>query len=92
MCNIMERRKAYYESTYKVAFEYLLGRLDANSGCCEICGKEITFTGAKVTARVDHCHSTGEIRGILCNRCNQAIGMFGDNIEGVMRILRYLGG
>lgn len=92
MCIIMERHKAYYESTYKVSFEYLLGRLDANGGGCEICNKEISFTGSKVTARVDHCHSTGEVRGILCNRCNQVIGLFGDNIEGVTRILKYLGG
>jgi hypothetical protein len=42
------------------------------------------------SANVDHCHSTGQIRGVLCCECNTGIGKLGDNAEGVRRALAYL--
>lgn len=39
---------------------------------------------------VDHDHSTGAVRGILCNACNRALGTFGDTVEGLERALGYL--
>lgn len=39
---------------------------------------------------LDHDHDTGKIRGFLCHHCNRALGAFGDNLEGVMRIVAYL--
>ena len=41
---------------------------------------------------VDHCHETGEIRGLICKKCNSAIGYLGDNVEGVMQAVNYLKG
>lgn len=90
MSKIMERRAAYYKQLYKVELQSLIEILKEQGGC-EICGKSISFEGSKVTARVDHCHSTGAIRGIICNRCNQALCMFGDNVEGIYKLLAYLG-
>lgn len=55
-------------------------------GTCAICG---TPPAAKRLA-IDHCHDTGEIRGLLCAGCNLAIGRLGDNAEGVQRALDYL--
>lgn len=40
---------------------------------------------------VDHCHTTGQIRGILCNNCNRAIGLLQDSKEIVYRAAEYLG-
>ncbi len=48
-------------------------QLYANSSGCEICGD----TEAKLV--VDHCHTTGALRGLLCNRCNTGIGQLRDN-------------
>lgn len=50
---------------------------------CEICGKR----GPLV---FDHCHSTGEFRGWLCNGCNLSIGRLGDTVEAIERALNYL--
>lgn len=50
---------------------------------CEICG-----TSEKLV--VDHVHSTGQIRGVLCDQHNRAIGMLGDDLAGVQRAERYL--
>ena len=39
---------------------------------------------------VDHCHTTKQVRGLLCQQCNSGIGMFGDNIEIMLRAIEYL--
>jgi hypothetical protein len=39
---------------------------------------------------VDHDHKTGKVRGLLCLGHNQAIGRFGDSLEGVNRLVQYL--
>lgn len=39
---------------------------------------------------MDHDHNTGAFRGILCNPCNRGLGMLGDDIAGVRRVLDYL--
>ena len=40
---------------------------------------------------VDHCHETGAVRGLLCTPCNHAIGILGDNAEGLRKALNYIG-
>lgn len=38
----------------------------------------------------DHCHDTLVFRGWLCNSCNKGLGLVGDSIESVERLLRYM--
>ncbi len=56
---------------------------------CGICPKTEPGSGRKHWA-VDHCHKTKTVRGLLCIKCNSAIGMLGDDAEGVLRAYRYL--
>lgn len=39
---------------------------------------------------VDHCHSTGKIRGLLCTDCNTALGLFNDSPGSLNRAIEYL--
>jgi hypothetical protein len=39
---------------------------------------------------VDHCHSTGKVRGLLCKRCNIALGEVGDNVNVLQSMIEYL--
>ena len=39
---------------------------------------------------VDHCHTTGRIRGLLCNNCNVGIAMLDENLERFDAAKRYL--
>lgn len=50
---------------------------------CEICGR-------KCKLEVDHDHETGNVRGLLCGRCNKVIGMFADSQELLASAIEYL--
>ena len=38
----------------------------------------------------DHCHTTEQFRGYLCDPCNRSMGVLGDNVEGLLRYVNYL--
>lgn len=59
--------------------------LESQGGTCAICKKEGDFV-------VDHCHSTEDVRGILCRTCNQGLGLFYDDVESLQNAIEYLEG
>jgi hypothetical protein len=69
---------------YKITYEQYMERM-ATSDCCEVCG-------SKEKLGYDHCHSTMQFRGVLCNKCNRSIGMLGDTVESLQKVLDYLKG
>ena len=56
---------------------------------CAICGTEEPG-GKHDVFHVDHCHTTGEVRGMLCYNCNSMLGLSKDNIETLKESIRYL--
>lgn len=60
------------------------------NGLCKTCGKAPVGDAARGRLHVDHCHRTGIIRGLLCYRCNLAIGHMLDDPELAVRIAAYL--
>ena len=62
--------------------------LDAQGGGCAICGKR----PGKISLNVDHDHETGEIRGLLCVGCNNALGQFHDDSRLLRRGIQYVAG
>lgn len=80
------RRRWNLATRYSLTIEDFTRLLESQGGCCAVCGRK---GGRQV---VDHDHDTGEVRGILCVRCNVAIGSLGDSVEGLMRAVRYLSG
>jgi hypothetical protein len=57
---------------------------------CAICGTTQCTSGKRLA--VDHCHETGRIRGLLCMRCNQAIGKLNDNYFLLQQAADYVSG
>ena len=62
------------------------GILNGNPLECAICHKALTFR----SACVDHCHESGETRGILCGHCNCGIGFFEDSPKRLEAAIAYL--
>lgn len=62
--------------------------LRAEPALCEICGRPPTARYKRLA--LDHDHATNTFRGWLCNRCNTALGMLGDTLEALERVVAYL--
>lgn len=86
-----EECQSHYYSRYHFRKKYGLGAEDIyamvekQQGKCGICGKVPDYP-----LHVDHDHRTGAIRGLLCAGCNNALGKFGDGIEGLSKAIEYL--
>jgi hypothetical protein len=61
--------------------------LNEQGGKCAIC--DATYSKTRALA-VDHDHDTGQVRGLLCGRCNSALGMLGDDPETAAKATAYL--
>jgi len=61
--------------------------LEKQNNKCEIC--QIEFNNPS-EGFVDHDHKTGKIRGLLCNSCNRGIGLLKDNVNVLLRAVKYI--
>ena len=88
------RRRFNLSTTYGMTVAEYNELLDAQGHVCAICGREEPGahgrTGKKFRLSVDHCHDTGRIRGLLCQRCNRAIGLLGDDPVTLRKAITYL--
>ena len=56
---------------------------------CYLCGEHENKQPHK-RLHVDHCHTTGKYRGLLCNKCNAGLGFFNDNIAVLQKAIEYI--
>jgi len=58
---------------------------------CAICSKHYDdFNGRGKNFHIDHCHESGEVRGLLCSNCNTGLGQFKDNVKALESAIIYL--
>lgn len=93
----IQRKKEFYLSNkekvkdqqrltkYGVPIGWFSDQSNKQNGKCGICG-----VVPQKTLCVDHNHSTGEIRGLLCHDCNMALGKFKDSEFLLLRAIKYL--
>lgn len=91
-----DRVKSYVlKKSYGITIEQYLDMFDAQGGLCKICRKPeraragLGGSHARDLA-VDHCHKTGRVRGLLCTRCNHAVGHYEEHPEVFNLIVKYL--
>ncbi len=70
---------------YGIEPEDYFDMLESQGGGCAIClsktpsDRHYSRRGKQEMFHVDHCHSTGRVRGLLCHLCNRALGLIRDN-------------
>jgi len=72
---------------YKLTCDQYDKMLASQGGVCAVCKRICT---AKSRLGVDHDHATGIIRGLLCGKCNSALGLLGDSAERVEALADYI--
>lgn len=90
--NIDVQLKSMLKRSYGLDLDEYKSMVIKQNNLCAICLKEETLMRHGVVNRlcVDHCHSTSKIRGLLCHRCNIALGMFGDDVVILTNAIKYL--
>lgn len=87
-------KDVHWKRRYGITRERYETMLREQGGVCAICKNPETGisprTGTIRLLTVDHCHSTGAIRGLLCNSCNRAIGLLKDCPDILKNALSYL--
>jgi hypothetical protein len=78
-----QRYLARIRQRYGLEEEEYNKMLDKSNGKCEICGEHVKLV-------VDHNHTTGKVRGLLCHSCNAAIGLFKENKDSIRNSIEYL--
>lgn len=84
VCTSYYNQQVQYRRRYGIQYQDYLNMCKDRSNKCDICGKE------EIPLNIDHDHKTQAIRGLLCTHCNRSLGAFGDNIEGIEKVLVYL--
>lgn len=64
--------------------------LESQNYCCAICQLLLDKSSKRASGHLDHCHTTGKVRGILCLHCNTGLGMFRDDTDTLLSAIQYL--
>ena len=82
------KQKGYWlKNKYGITLDEYEDLLTVQNNKCAICG---TPEPTGYNWHVDHCHKTGSVRGILCSKCNQALGLVNENIEILKSMEKYI--
>ena len=84
-----EFKKYHLKNRYSLSISKFNNLLLAQNMKCAICKEPLDLQNPH-NVNIDHDHKTGKIRGILCNKCNVAIGLLRDNPEYAYSAFIYL--
>jgi hypothetical protein len=92
---LSNRRRLQIKAAYGLTPERYDAILASQDGVCAVCRQPERTVDPRskrpyVRLSVDHCHTTGRVRGLLCHRCNRAIGLLGDSVDLLRQAIDYL--
>ena len=81
------KKDSLLQKNYGITLKEFDDMVILQGGACLICLQSFSTSLIPV---VDHCHSTGIVRGALCHNCNRGIGLMGDDPQALTRAATYL--
>ncbi len=81
-------RRYRLQRDYGLTLEQRDALFTAQGSKCAVCNSADPKT--KKGWQVDHCHTSGKVRGILCQPCNTAIGKFEESVAILTRAIEYI--
>lgn len=88
--NILNKNRHNYDlkRTYNITLEQKEQMLSNQNYKCKCCKKDLTQLNSK-RIHIDHNHTTGKVRGILCQTCNLAFGLMKECPNNIKKLLEY---
>lgn len=87
--NKIKNRDSKLRNDYGISLEDYKKMFDIQKGVCAICGL-FPYHKTQRTLAVDHNHTTGKVRALLCHKCNSAIGMLNEDVQIIQKVIEYL--
>lgn len=89
-CKAATHREAHLRRRFGMTLEEYDALLKKQDNACAICKKQHAQHRPGTNLPIDHCHTTGKVRGLLCDFCNQGIGSLMDSPELLRAAADYL--
>lgn len=81
-------RESQLRNKYGITVEQYDQMLTEQNHSCKICGTHFDDNGRALP--VDHCHTTGRVRALLCDPCNKALGLLKEDINIMKNMIEYV--
>ena len=88
-CNMLRKDNNHYRNKYGITLDDYNNLIKSQNYQCAICKTVDPGVGIN-RFHVDHNHSTGVVRGLLCSNCNRALGQFKDDISILESAAEYI--
>lgn len=85
-----KKKERYLKYVYNLRLEEVEAMYDQQQGRCAICNVHKPSFNSLGGLVVDHCHTTGKVRSLLCTNCNTLLGRAEDKVEILSRAIAYL--
>jgi hypothetical protein len=98
-CNSIQKKNSYNYvksknrrilNAYNLKFEEVEKLYISQNKKCKICNIEHPTVSKHGGLYIDHCHTTGKVRGLLCSKCNMLLGNCNDDISILTSAINYL--
>jgi hypothetical protein len=85
-------RDTKLKQAYGVGIDYFNAKLEEQGGVCAGCKRNIKtiWRGKHVAMALDHNHDTKQVRGVLCIKCNRALGLLEENEKTFLNLIDYI--
>ena len=91
--NLKESQNRHRLARYGISSDDFDRMYEKQKKVCRICNQRRMYqrkNGTLLSLHIDHNHSTGRVRGLLCHNCNLGLGYFNESILDMLRAIYYL--